>query len=289
MSIPHARKGRHAAPAKPTGRRLAVAAAALAAGAVPLACAGTAAAAAQAAPMLSSLGLPDVPLPLGLPDSVGSLTQGLPLAGDLPVDDVLGSIPLNEVVQVGDLGGLVPSRPVPPMQVNPAAQAAPMVRSADAVAQPDTIAANAGNMALSAGSLASSADHALTDGAQRTAERLTSALPLSNLVPELAATSGGPLQLAPNVLRDGAVGTLTSGLAPQTRDLTGGLVGQAQPLVSQLRQTGVPTVGDLTGGLSATQLPIVGTVGSVTQTLPVTTLLGTESPVTGALQSISGL
>jgi hypothetical protein len=144
-------------------------------------------------------------------------------------------------------------------------------------------------MALSAGSLASSADHALTDGAQRTAERLTSALPLSNLVPELASTSGGPLQLAPNVQRAGAVGTLTSGLAPQTRDLTGGLVGQAQPLVSQLRQTGVPTVGDLTGGLSATQLPIVGSVGSVTQTLPVTTLLGTESPVTGALQSISGL
>ena len=59
--------------------------------------------------------------------------------------------------------------------------------------------------------------------------------------------------------------------------------------MSQLRRTGVPTVGDLTGGLSATRLPVVGTVGSVTQTLPVTTLLGNESPVTGALQNVSGL
>ena len=168
-------------------------------------------------------------------------------------------------------------------------QAAPMIRSADAVGQPDMLAASAETMALGAGGLATSVDRALTGGAQSTAARLTSALPLSNLVPQLASASSGPLQLAPTVLRDGALGTLTSGLSPQARDLTGGLVGQAAPLVSQLRQTGVPTVGDLTGGLSATQLPVVGTVGSVTQTLPVTTLLGTESPVTGALQNLSGL
>ena len=208
MSIPQARKGRHAAPAKPAGRRLAVAAAALAAGALPLACAGTAAAATapQDAPMLPTL---------GLPDSAGPLAGSLPLAGNLPVTDLVTGM--------------------------------------------------------------------------TAAERPTSALPLSNLVPQLAPASGGPLQLAPNVLRESAVGTLASGLSPQTRDLTGGLAGQAQPLVSQLRQTGVPTVGDLTGGLSSTQLPVVGTVGSVTQTLPVTTLLGTESPVTGALQNLSVL
>lgn len=282
MSIPHAHKGRHAAPPRPTGRRLAVAAAALAAGAVPLACAGTADAATATAPqaMLPTLGLPEMPLPLGLPDSVGSLAGGLPLVQDVPVNDLVSGItpPLNEVVQVGNLG-LLPELP----------QTAPMVRSADFVQQPDTLAANAENMALSAGSLAASADHALTDGAQASVERLTGALPLGNLVPQLASTSDGPLQLAPHVLSDGALGTLTSGIAPQTTNLTGGLIGQAEPLVSQLRQSGVPTVGDLTGGLSSTQLPVVGTVGSITQTLPVTTLLGTDSPVTGALQNLNGL
>jgi hypothetical protein len=282
MSIPHARKGRHAAPARPTGRRLAVVAAALAAGAVPLACAGTADAAATAAPqgMLPTLGLPDLPLPLGLPDSVGSLAGGLPLAQDLPVNDLVDGItpPLSEVVQVGSLGLL----PEP-------AQAAPMVRSADFVQQPDTLAQNAENMALSAGSLATSADRALTDGAQASVERLTSALPLGNLVPALASASGGPLQLAPHVLTNGALGTLTAGIAPQTTELTGGIIGQAEPLVSQLHQSGVPTVGDLTGGLSSTQLPVVGTVGSITQTLPVTSLLGGDSPVTGALQNLNGL
>lgn len=287
MSIPHAHKGRHAAPAKPAGRRLAAAAAALAAGAVPLLCAGTAAAATapQDAPMLPTLGLPDMPLPLGLPDSVGPLAGSLPLAGELPIGDLVTGMtpPLSDLVQVGDLGGIVPQQPAQQIRT------APMVRSAQAVEQPATLAANAESMALGASSLAASADHALTSGAQAAAARLTGALPLSNLVPQLASASSGPLQLAPNVLREGAVGTLTSGLSPQARDLTGGLVGQARPLVSQLRQTGVPTVGDLTGGLSATQLPVVGTVGSVTQTLPVTTLLGTESPVTGALQNLSGL
>lgn len=284
MSIPQARKGRHAAPAKPAGRRLAVTAAALAAGALPLACAGTAAAATapKDAPMLPTLGMPGLPLPLGLPDAVGSLAGSLPLAGQLPVGDLVTGMtpPLNEVAQVGDLGGIIPQRP---------AQAAPTIRSADTLEQPATLAANAESMALSAGGLATAANHTLTGGAQAAAERLTGALPLSGLVPQLASTSGGPLQLAPNVLREGAVGTLTAGLSPQARDLTGGLVRQAQPLVSQLRQTGVPTVGDLTGSLSATQLPVVGTVGSVTQTLPVTTLLGSESPVTGTLQNLSGL
>lgn len=231
--------------------------------------------------MLPTLGLPNLPLPLGLPDSVGSLAQGLPLAGDLPVSDVVSGItpPVDEIVQVGSLG-VIPQQP---------AQSVPMIRSAPLPQEPAMIATNAENMALGAGGLATVADHALTDGAQTAAERLTGSLPLNNLVPQLASASGGPLQLAPNVLRQGALGTLTSGIAPQARDLSGGLVGQTQPLVSQLRSSGVPTVGDLTGGLSATQLPVVGTVGSVTQTLPVTTLLGTSSPVTGVLQNVSGV
>jgi hypothetical protein len=231
MSIPHARKGRHAAPARPTGRKLAVAAAALAAGATPLVCGGTAAAAtAPTQRDLSALGLPalglptqslsDMALPLGLPDSLGTLTQKLPL--------------LSKVTQVGGTGLLSKQPP-------------------------------------------------------QVGQLVHSALPVADLVPKLAPTSGGSVQLTPHALQDGALGALTSDIAPQASELTGGLVGQATPLVSQLRQTGVPTVGDLTSGLSGTQVPVVGTVGSVTQMVPVTTVLGAESPVTGTVQELSGL
>lgn len=283
MSIPHTRKGRHAAPARPT-RRLAIAAA-LAAGATPLVCAGTAVAATAEATAttsappagLSELGLPDMALPLGLPYSLGSMTVGLPLVQEVPVNDVVNDVmpPLGEVVQVGDLG-LIPHRAAQP----------PLVRSAPLPLESTLYADGAG---LNTASLTTAADRALTDGAQRTAQRLAAALPLANIVPQLASASDGPLQLAPQVLHEGALGTLNSGVAPQVTDLAGGLIGQTAPLVSQLRRSGVPTVGDVTARLSATELPVVGTVGSLTQTLPVTTVLGTQSPVTGALQSLSGL
>lgn len=184
MSNPRARKVRHAAPSTRSfpgvgmlngtaGRRLAATAAALTVGAVPLACAGPAAAATPAQTDLSTLGLPNLALPFGLPDSIDPLTAGVPIAQ--------------------------------------------------------------------------------------------------------------------NVLHEGALGTLASGFAPQTDALTGGVIGQAAPLVAQLRQTGVPTVGDLTGKLSETQLPMVGSVGSLTQALPVTSMLGADGPVTGALQNVGGV
>lgn len=245
MSIPRARKGRHAAPARPTGRRLAVAAAALAAGAAPLVCGGTAAAAATSStqPDLSALvptlALPDRTLPFGLPDSLGTLTQGLPLTHDLPMNSVNDAVSeamplLGEVTHADDLGLLAKQPPQ--------------------------------------------------------AEQLAhSALPLAGLVSQLTPTSGGPLRLTPHDLQDGVLGTLTSGIAPQTSSLTDGLVEQATPLVSQLHQVGVPTVGDVTSGLSGTQVPVVGTVGSVTQMVPVTTILGAQSPVTGTVQNLNGL
>jgi hypothetical protein len=202
----------------------------------------------------------------------------VPLVQDLPLNDTVSGLmpPLGELTQVGNLGVL-------PVQ-GPAADG--LVRSAGLSARPD---AAAQARAAGDGALAAATSRALTDGATRTAGRLTSALPLSNLVPQLASTAGGPLQLAPNVLQEGALGTLTAGVAPQANDLAGGLVGQTAPLVAQLHQTGVPTVGDLTTQLSRTQLPVVGTVGSLTGTLPVTTVLGTGSPVTGTLQNLSGL
>jgi hypothetical protein len=286
MSIPNARKGRHAAPGRTTGRRLATAAAALAAGAVPLASAGTAAAAAgNALPQadLPSLGLPNVALPFGLPDSIDPLTAGVPLVQDLPLSDTVNEMmpPVGDVLQVGDLG-LLPQRALP---------ASSLVRAAAPAVEPQvgvrTTALD--TTALNTSGLATMSNRALTDGAERTAARLASTLPLANLMPQLASTADGPLQLAPNILHEGALGTLTSGFAPQTGDLTGGLVGQAEPLVAQLHKTGVPTVGDLTAKLSQTSLPVVGPVGSLTGTLPVTTMLGTNSPITGAVQNLSGL
>lgn len=82
---------------------------------------------------------------------------------------------------------------------------------------------------------------------------------------------------------------MLNGTAGRRIAATGGVISQAEPLVAQLRQTGVPTVGDLTGKLSDAQLPMVGSVGSLTQTLPVTGMLGADSPVTGVLQNAGSL
>ncbi|MGH6656571.1 MAG: hypothetical protein ACRDVE_15370, partial [Actinocrinis sp.] len=233
----------------------------------PLAVAGSAAAATTAPQQadLPTLGLPNAALPLGLPDSLGSLTAGLPVAHALPVDDAVNGLmpPLGQIMQVGDLG-LLPQRP---------AVAGPAIRSA----MPD------------AAGLSDAANRMLSGSAAQAVSRLTSALPLANVVPQLASAGDGPLQLAPNVLRQGALATLADNVAPQSDALTGGLVGQTQPLVSQLHTRGVPTVGELTNNVSSTNLPVVGTVGSLTQTLPVSSVLGSTGPVTGALQNVSGL
>lgn len=167
MSHPQGRRGRHAAqrghnPGAETVRRIGAAAAALTAGVLPLAAAGSASAAAVPQDDLSALRLPSLALPAGLPDSVTPAIAAVPLSTNTPFDG-----------------------------------------TADA--------------------------------------------------------------------------------------LVGGVISQADPAAAQLRRSGLPTVGDLTGTLSGTQVPGVGTVGSVTQKLPVTTVLGAESPVTGTLRSIGGL
>jgi hypothetical protein len=125
--------------------------------------------------------------------------------------------------------------------------------------------------------------------AQQVANRLTSTLPVGNMVPGVLTADGAPLQVAPNLLHEGALGTLSGGLAPQAQDVTGAVVGQTAPLVGELHQAGVPTAGEMTGRLSQTALPGIGTVGSLTQSLPVTSVLGPNSPVTGALNNLSQL
>lgn len=83
--------------------------------------------------------------------------------------------------------------------------------------------------------------------------------------------------------------TLSQRLSPHTQVITGLVVRQTAPLVGGLHQVGLPTVGDVTGQISRTALPGVGPVGGLTTTLPVTTALGPNSPVTGALNNIAQL
>jgi hypothetical protein len=258
MSKPNAR---HAAPSRPVGRRLAGAAAALAAGAVPLAVAGAAAAAtvpAESTPPVGSTFSNSA-----FPESAFSDTA---LSSPTPSHSALSGSALSGSV-LPDAGA---HHPAAQNQV----RLAPQTRSAVHHASGPAVTSNRG----------------LADGAEHTAERLTAALPLSGLLPRAGTTSPiGPLQLAPNVLRNATLGLPAAALAPRAGELADGLAGQAKPLVAQLRRNGVPTVGDLTGKLSQTRLPVIGAVGGITGSLPVTTVLGSGSPVTGALQNLDGL
>lgn len=130
---------------------------------------------------------------------------------------------------------------------------------------------------------------AVADGARQLTGRLASALPVGSMVPTVLPNPAQPLQVAPGLLDEGTLGTLSQRLAPQTQNITGAVVGQTAPLVDRLHQAGMPTVGDVTGQVSQTSLPGVGTVGGLTKSLPVTTALGPNSPVTGALNSLGGL
>jgi hypothetical protein len=101
--------------------------------------------------------------------------------------------------------------------------------------------------------------------------------------------AGQPMQLAPTLLQDGAVGTLTDGFGGKSMQLTNGVVGQTQPLVAQLQKQGVPTVGDVTTSLSQSKLPVFGSVGSLTAAVPVSEMVGNNSPVLGTVGAVSGL
>jgi len=171
---------------------------------------------------------------------------------------------------LGDLGGELP-----------AALSAPMLNT--------PLSVNGMRLPVNQVGAALAPGQAVTDGARQLTGRLTSALPLGTMVPAVLPDPAQPLQVAPSLLNDGALGTLSQGLTPQTQNITGTVVGQTAPLVGRLHQAGLPTVGDVTGQMSQAALPGVGTVGGLTKSLPVTTALGPNSPVTGALNSLSGL
>jgi hypothetical protein len=97
------------------------------------------------------------------------------------------------------------------------------------------------------------------------------------------------MQLAPTLLQDGTVGTLTNGFGGKSMEITNGVVGQAQPMVAQLQKQGVPTVGAVTTSLSQSKLPVFGSVGGLTAAVPVSEMVGGGSPVLGTVGAVSGL
>lgn len=208
--------GKHRRP-RTTGRTMATAAAALTAGALPLAVAGSAFAAAA----------PD-PLSVAAP-----LTAGNPLA-----DSGISG-------KAAELGGKVQE--------------------------------------LSAG-----ADQ-LERGADQLAEQIGSGGAMKDLlhgaVP--ANPKAVPGELAPAVLRNGTVGTLTGAVGQRTAQMAASVADQARPMAGQLQQSGVPTVGAAAGSLSRTQMPMFGTVGGLTTAVPLAAALGT--PVTDSLGAAGGI
>ena len=252
--------GKHRRPHRSAARNLAATAAVLTAGALPLAAAGSAfadAAPATGSP-LSALPLSSSTssLPLGLGAAAQPVDAALPLTGTL-TSAVTSSVGSGDLPVGGVLGTDTP-------QVQ--------TREAAVTGQ---ATAEAANLAAKTSQLGG---------------RLTSVLPVSGLVTEVApAMAGGPMQVAPTLLQDGTVGTLTDGFGSRAMQLASGVVGQVHPAVAQLRQQGVPTVGDMTTSLSQTQVPVFGNVGNVTSAVPVSEMIGDQSPVLGTVGAASGL
>lgn len=101
--------------------------------------------------------------------------------------------------------------------------------------------------------------------------------------------AGQAEQLAPQLLERGALGGVTSDLAPRAQSLTGRIATGAAPTVSRLHAQGVPTVGDVTRGLGRSSLPSLGNVGRLTQSLPVESMLGPDDPLSAALNNATRL
>ena len=235
---------------------MAATAAVLTAGALPIVAAGSAFA--ETAPSAAAP-LPALPLgttvPLQVTTMAGPVESVLPLAGTL-------TRAVTSAVDTGDLqGSLLGS-------VTPQAQTREAVTTGQATAETADLAAKTTQLT----------------------NKLSAVVPVSGLVHEVApAMAGQPMQLAPTLLQDGTVGTLTNGFGGKSMELTNGVVGQAKPLVTQLQKQGLPTVGDVTTSLSQSKLPVFGNVGGLTAAVPVSEMVGNNSPVLGTVGAVSGL
>lgn len=265
--------GKHRQPRRGAGRNLAATAAVLTAGALPLAAAGSAfadAAPAAQSPLsalpLSSLPVSSLPvstlpvsaLPAGLNSVAGPVQGTLPLAGTI-AGAMTGAIGSGELPVGGVLGKTDP-------------RAAERDAAVDEQTAMDTAA-----LAVKATELAGAA---------------TSNQPVNGLMQQMAPAPQPvqmPVQLAPTLLHDGAVGTMTDGFSAQTVQLTSRVADQMRPTVLQLQQSGVPTVGNVTSALSQAKVPVFGTVGGLTSAIPVSEMVGDQSPVIGAMGAASSL
>lgn len=142
---------------------------------------------------------------------------------------------------------------------------------------------------LANGSLAGHAAQNLDDGADASIGRLTGRFQMQQAVPQVMRDSTGTAQLAPELLDTGTLGELSQNLSPQTRDLTAGVDAQSDPLLADLHQGGMPTVGDVSGGLADSPLPGFGTVHGLTGSLPVGSMLDSNGVATGTLDNVGAL
>lgn len=246
--------GKHRKPHRSAGRNLAATAAVLTAGALPLAAAGSAFA--ETAPAIAD---PLSALPLG--DAALTNAATGPVQSVVPLAGALTGVVTSAVGSGDATSGLLGA-------------ASPQAQTREA--------------AMTGQAAAETAD--LAGKTTQLTSKLSTVVPVSGLVHEVApAMAGEPVQLAPTLLRDGTLGTLTNGFGGRSMELTNGVVGQATPLVSQLKQQGVPTVGDVTTSLSRTDVPVFGNVGNLTAAVPVSEMIGNNSPVLGTVGAVSGL
>ena len=251
--------GKHRRPQRSAARNLAATAAVITAGALPLAAAGsafadTAPAAQGPLASLSSLSLSQAPFGIG--GAMQPVDAAVPLAGTVAdaaatsVDS--GDLPTGSLLGPG---------------------------SAQDHAWEAVLAGRARSQGVALAAKTSQAAH-----------HLAAELPVSDLAHEAdPGIADAPAQPAPNLLQEGGVGTFTDEFGGRAMDLTDRTVGQMHPVVSQLHGQGVPTVGDVTTSLSRTDVPAVGTVGHLTSAIPVSRMVGQQSPVLGAVGAAGGL
>jgi hypothetical protein len=256
--------GKHRRPRRSTGRNLAATAAVLTAGALPVLAAGNAFA--DAAPAAGSplAGLPlATAVPATLPLGLDGLEQAsAPLQGALPLTgtatgDLAGSLSEGDL-PVGALAGAS----------SPQAQYRAEQMDRQAAIETGELATGATGLT---GRMASSPEVA---GVLRAAE---------------VRAFGQPFEFAPDLLHDGTVGSLAQRAGSRAMELTGQVSTRMSPVVSELRGDGVPTVNQVTSTVSQAKVPVFGTVGGLTSTVPVTQTLGDESPVLGTVGAASTL
>lgn len=255
--------GKHRRP-RSTGRNLAATAAVLTAGALPVLAAGNAFADAAPAAPSPLAGLPlSTAVPANLPLGLNGLEQAAaPLRGALPLTGTAA----------GDIGDSLADGDLPADALIGASSPQAQDRAAqmDRQAAFETAGLATGATALT-GQMASSPDVA---GLFRAAE---------------VQAFGQPFEMAPDLLHDGTLGSLAQHAGSRAMELTGRVSTGMAPVVSELRGDGVPTVDEVTSNVSRQQVPVFGTVGGLTSTVPVTQTLGDESPVLGTVGEASTL